>query len=396
LKEGGPGIQLADHGDLPFFKFQKMSSKEITELVNISHYYGKNMEYVIAGGGNTSYKDNDHIWVKASGTSLSDITEDGFVCLSRELLKTISEKSYSPDSTQREQEVKEDMAAAIISPKHLRPSVETSMHEIISYSYIVHTHPTYVNALMCSKNARQLTKEIFGDEAIYIEYTDPGYILFKKVQEEMNAFETSNGYTPKVIFLQNHGVFAGSDSLEEIKEIYSGIERSLKELIKSNTLNAEPIPMNSSKEKTINEYFSEKSLETRAYTSELIRHFINTEQQYLKIYKPFTPDIIVYCKSNYLFLGRGDGDQISSIIDKFKDQFGYFPKVVIIEDECMVIVEENEKNIQTVAEVFIDMMKISYLSENFGGPNFMTPEQIDFIDNWEVENYRRKVSKEGK
>ncbi len=111
-----------------------MSKKEIEALVSISHYYGQNKEYVIAGGGNTSYKDKDNIWVKASGTSLSDISVDGFVCLSRDLLKTISEKSYSQDSTIREQEVKEDMTKAIVSPKHLRPSVETSMHEIISGS----------------------------------------------------------------------------------------------------------------------------------------------------------------------------------------------------------------------------------------------------------------------
>jgi hypothetical protein len=43
--------------------------------------------------------------------------------------------------------------------------------------------------------------------------------------------------------------------------------------------------------------------------------------------------------------------------------------------------------------VFTDMMKISYLSEQFGGPHFMTDGQISFIDNWEVENYRRSVAK---
>jgi hypothetical protein len=46
-----------------------------------------------------------------------------------------------------------------------------------------------------------------------------------------------------------------------------------------------------------------------------------------------------------------------------------------------------------VLEVFTDMMKISYLSEQFGGPHFMSSEQINFIDNWEVENYRRSVAK---
>jgi 3-oxoacyl-ACP reductase-like protein len=38
------------------------------------------------------------------------------------------------------------------------------------------------------------------------------------------------------------------------------------------------------------------------------------------------------------------------------------------------------------------MMKVSYFSDGFGGPRFMSPEQITFIDNWEVEHYRRKVA----
>src|SRR5690554_2510359 len=37
-------------------------------------------------------------------------------------------------------------------------------------------------------------------------------------------------------------------------------------------------------------------------------------------------------------------------------------------------------------------MKTACLSQSFGGAHPMTQEQIDFIDNWEVENYRRSVA----
>ena len=37
-------------------------------------------------------------------------------------------------------------------------------------------------------------------------------------------------------------------------------------------------------------------------------------------------------------------------------------------------------------------MKIASYAESFGGPHAMEPAWIDFIDNWEVENYRRKVA----
>ena len=56
---------------------------EIQDLIEISRYFGTNKEYVIAGGGNTSFKDNETIWIKASGQSLADLTGDGLVSLSR-------------------------------------------------------------------------------------------------------------------------------------------------------------------------------------------------------------------------------------------------------------------------------------------------------------------------
>ena len=45
--------------------------KEIDKLIEVSRKYGSDPRYVIAGGGNTSYKDAAHLWVKASGHALA-------------------------------------------------------------------------------------------------------------------------------------------------------------------------------------------------------------------------------------------------------------------------------------------------------------------------------------
>ena len=57
---------------------------EINELIEISKYFGSNKDYVIAGGGNTSYKDDETIWIKASGEALAELNEEGLVALSRQ------------------------------------------------------------------------------------------------------------------------------------------------------------------------------------------------------------------------------------------------------------------------------------------------------------------------
>ena len=167
--------------------------KNIRELIEVSQAFGKDKAYVIAGGGNTSFKDNEHIWIKSSGVALETIDEEGFVCLSREKLKLIAHKSYSADSGKREAEVKNDLNAAIVSTGSKRPSVETSLHEVIDYKFVVHTHPTKVNGVMCSNEAKKVCTELFGDEALFIPYTDPGYILFKKVAAEIEGFKGKKG-----------------------------------------------------------------------------------------------------------------------------------------------------------------------------------------------------------
>jgi rhamnose utilization protein RhaD (predicted bifunctional aldolase and dehydrogenase) len=67
--------------------------------------------------------------------------------------------------------------------------------------------------------------------------------------------------------------------------------------------------------------------------------------------------------------------------------------VIAIKNRGIICVEESEKSVDTVYEVYLDMLKIAYLAENFGGAKPMTADQITFIDNWEVENYRRKIAK---
>ena len=283
--------------------------KNIRELIEISQSFGKDKAYVIAGGGNTSYKNKEHIWIKSSGVALETIDENGFVCLSREMLKVVTHKSYSADSNKREAEVKDDLAAAIVSTGSRRPSVETSLHEVIDYQFVVHTHPTKVNGVMCSNNAKKVCRELFGDEALFIPYTDPGYILFKKVVAEIADFKSNKGYTPKMIFLENHGVFVAADSTEEIRSIYKTIMQKLDSRILVKLPSDLHQPLESvliDKIKELNPGFVNLSAIGR--TSDLIQHFVKDWDSFSKASISFSPDDIVYCKAHYLFLHKKNSD----------------------------------------------------------------------------------------
>lgn len=372
--------------------------KTIQDLIDISRYYGSDNRFVIAGGGNTSYKNKEKLWVKASGSSLATITEDGFAVLDREKLNRMSDKVYSSDATEREEQVKNDLADATLT-KGKRPSVETSMHNIIGFSFVVHLHPTLVNGLMCAQDAEKELFRLFGEKHVYIPYTDPGYVLFKKVEEKINEYRSKYNEEPQVIWLQNHGIFVAGDSIEEIKVIYEDIIGKL-ERVAVIKLPLGERPFCSCTELLLpglRMMLSTEGLKTmKVRKNNLIKFFYDTEEEQKTIIRPFTPDAIVYCKSNYIFLNEEEPDAVlkeaQKLIPAFIKKFGYLPKVLLIKGIGLVAVGDNARQCDIILDVFEDAMKIAFLAKSFGGAHPMTQEQIDFIDNWEVENYRRSVA----
>ena len=365
----------------------------IEKLVEISRKYGADSRFVIAGGGNTSYKTADRLWVKASGHALATIGEDGFAILDRSKLNPMGEKEYSADVAEREAQVKDDLAMACIT-KDRRPSVETSLHNCMGFAYVVHLHPTLVNGLMCSADAAETCTGLFPD-ALYIEYTDPGYTLFKKVYERIKAYKAIRGQEPQVIFLQNHGVFVAADTTEEIDRIYADIIARLEQRVK-------PLPEGVGEKvpATVTEIIPAirqilsrggRGLKTLQVTrNALVDRFLENPEAVLL---PFTPDIIVYCKSEYVVLDSDDlVKEAEEKIEAYIARRGHTPKVLLVKGIGLVAVGDSAKNAGIITEVFLDAMKVAFYASSFGGAHGMEPAWIDFIDNWEVENYRRKVA----
>ena len=45
-----------------------MSCENLNALAKMSNKYGSDSNFVLAGGGNTSYKDEEYLYIKGSGT----------------------------------------------------------------------------------------------------------------------------------------------------------------------------------------------------------------------------------------------------------------------------------------------------------------------------------------
>ncbi|UCC61488.1 MAG: class II aldolase/adducin family protein [Anaerolineae bacterium] len=202
-----------------------MSDSILVQLIAMSRRLGDPaLDYAILGEGNTSAQaDADTFWVKASGTELRTIDRAGFVQVYfRRVLDLLDAGQCSDD------EVRAGLEAAKVDPAvTVRPSVETVLHalalQVEGVNFVGHTHPTAVNAVLCSQRAEEaIAGRLFPDEivycgpaSVYVPYTDPGLPLARAVRDSIARYIDEQGETPKVILMQNHGLIAlGKTSLE--------------------------------------------------------------------------------------------------------------------------------------------------------------------------------------
>lgn len=200
-----------------------MQNINLDSLVEISNHIGNNSAYIQGGGGNTSFKDNGILYVKASGTLLKNMTiKSGIAAID---LNGLNKYLENPDND-------ENVFATKVQKYCLnnqRPSIETGLHAIIPYNYVIHSHSIYANVVTCAVEANEILNDLFKNEYIFIPYATPGVELIK---EYLNVYNLNKEC--KVIFLQNHGIVSFSnDPLIALKEHYLYSE-TIKERLKLN------------------------------------------------------------------------------------------------------------------------------------------------------------------
>jgi len=135
----------------------------------------------------------------------------------------------------------------------------------------------------------------------------------------------------------------------------------------------------------------------RHRNNSIIAEFYKTQQEFHKISLPLTPDIIVYCKTRYMYIehsGTADKiiDSVRYQLPRFKEEYGFSPKILVIKDMGIFAIAESSASAESALDVYEDLIKICHYASRCGGIKFLSPEQVAFIDKWEVENYRRKIS----
>ena len=351
-------------------------------ITDLSRKFGADESLIIAGGGNTSCKDDKYLFIKPSGVSLASIKPEDFVKMDRSIIRQCFTWGEFADKKEREERVKKLMAYAVTGGDG-RPSVEAPLHEIMPFKYIVHTHPVLVNGMTCGEKGKEISAELFPG-SLWIDYCDPGYTLAREVYEKNQEFMRANGKCPQVIFLQNHGVFVGADDPAEIEKIYADMLAVLKNFYAEKNVS------------TVLEKPAEPDMDAVCEYAPLLRGWlggdasvtVSASAPFAIARGPLTPDHMVYAKSFGLVTDAPSQEAVNA----FKSERGYLPRMVEIPGKAVFCAGKNRSAAETVRKIAESGSLIAQLAAAFGGVRFLNDAQRSFIENWEVESYRSKVA----
>jgi rhamnose utilization protein RhaD (predicted bifunctional aldolase and dehydrogenase)/NAD(P)-dependent dehydrogenase (short-subunit alcohol dehydrogenase family) len=389
-------------------------------LVELSHLYGSDPELVLAGGGNTSVKFADHLLVKGSGTALSDIRPEDFVDLDRAALQALLDRDLGTSRDEREAAFKQAVLAARLQPERMqRPSVEAVLHHLMPGRFVVHLHATWVNQFSCCRQGRRLVEDNLGEDVVWLDLVDPGFALAKALQEQLSAFTRRTGkQCPRAVIMQNHGLVVSGASPEETTAHIEWLSRSLR-AVQEGTVAESTV---AGARRTARATFT--GAEARALVNVIgpaLRGLLGRAGEALKVVTfddsapvldlvgrqggraaamggPLTPDQIVYCRSFPLWVearaGEPAADLKARLAGAVREHSGVHqvpPIVVLVQGLGLFACGDTWADANTARLVYIDAIKVMAGALGLGGVQYLPDDFRTFIEQWEVESYRRAV-----
>ena len=377
-----------------------MTIMSFESLLEMSHRYGSDEEYVLAGGGNTSFKENGVMYVKGSGAQLADITPEQFVAMDMLRLNEMLDQQFPAGISDEEREEKAltaMMAARLPGEEFKRPSVESVLHALFPFELVLHVHPALINGLTCGADGEAFCLRLFGEKAVWIGAVKPGLTLAHLCKAVFDDYRTRTGDFPKTVFLKNHGIFIAADSVEEIDSIMESLIREIKvHVAKAPDFSDVGFDRESAcvVAPALRMLYDSDGMAAAVFCTNIqVMEFVSTEDAFLPLCKPFTPDHIVYCKDEPLFI-EPDAD-ISGKFSTYVEKKGYKPRIVAVRGIGFFALGNTQKAARQARDLFLDAIKIAVYAGAFGGSCPLTDELTQFISNWEVEQYRAKASHSG-
>jgi rhamnose utilization protein RhaD (predicted bifunctional aldolase and dehydrogenase) len=394
-------------------------NKALAELIKASNETGGDPTLVQGGGGNTSVKtaDGKYMYIKASGTALKDMNQkQGWRRIRLEPVLAILKDESLPklDASTREPKVVNMLLDACDDNVKTiaRPSVEAHLHACLN-TCVIHLHPSAAGAYVNAKSGKAKLARLFKDETLpplWVPYTDPGFLLAKKIDRLVNDYQEKFGKKPSILFLEKHGLFITSKTatgaLRLVRSVMKRCNSKLKQPRPKSAKAVQQEKITDLKLCVERAFFqaTRKRPTIWYYYNDAIADFLNNKDAKKMLSGSLTPDELVYAngpamwielpKSKKSFSKAVLQSKSKSIAGRLKQQKikGKKPYVAFLIKGVGLFVAGTEKIAPTVRDIVLYSIFIRSNAYRMGGILTLNKRQEDFINNWESEAFRKKLA----
>ncbi len=194
---------------------------EPEKLLYRSNLLGSDKRITNYGGGNTSAKvmeidpltgaQVEVLWVKGSGGDVGSIRMDGFATLYMDKLRALKGKYRG---VEHEDEMVGYLPHCTFNLNARAASIDTPLHAYVPKKHVDHMHPDAIIAIAASKNSKELTAEVFGDDIGWLPWKKPGYELGLWLEKYALEHPEAKG-----VVLESHGLFTWDDDAKACYEL---------------------------------------------------------------------------------------------------------------------------------------------------------------------------------
>jgi NAD(P)-dependent dehydrogenase (short-subunit alcohol dehydrogenase family)/rhamnose utilization protein RhaD (predicted bifunctional aldolase and dehydrogenase) len=371
-------------------------------LIRVCHHFGA-PEYARAGGGNASIKRDGVLYIKPSGTRLATLTAADLLPLSLDVLRAAldSDESFDGDPVQ--------IAAArarIGQPDGRRPSVELFFHALLPEALVLHLHPLVLNAVTCNEDAAALTARLLGDQAILVDYLDPGLPLAHAIVAARQAYTDRTGQPPPgLTLLRNHGIIAAADTEADLIALVDAATAVVQDAIDAVPAPLAP-PVDGDRQRAVVAAVAPRlrgllgsSGHLAVVTSEasdLVRTGTAVDAPLIAV-GPLIPDQIVYAGALPCVIDLGPDladahTRVTSAVAAYQAAHGHNPVVVVVPGEVALAAGTDQAAAVNALGVFTDALRVARDADRIGRIHPLNRAQAGFIERWEAEAYRRSIA----
>ena len=210
--------------------------KVVSDLIGRSNRLGSEARFTNYAGGNTSAKGEltnpatgkpiQLLWVKGSGGDLGTLKENDLAILDLERFRDLVNVYPGID---REDEMVALFDYCRFGMGGAAPSIDTSMHGLVEYQHVDHLHPDSIIALATSVDGKELTKQCFGEEILWVDWRRPGFQLGLDIAKLAKENPKAHGCV-----LGGHGLTVWGNSSEECEKRAVDTITKAEEFIKKN------------------------------------------------------------------------------------------------------------------------------------------------------------------